>query len=404
MSTGSEMPVVITTPPPRMRPSVVARARRAAERAWSARLGLIRRARTALPVVKELGARAAERVQRGATRLLPQAKTVGARAAQLLPRAERLLPSAKRLTRPVRRALPRAGRWARNTVRSAPRSLMIAAPLLMLIAIWITHSVSTRHRHSAELALTAPIAARAGTAPAATHTDRAPSEPAPVAATVLTPTATAAAPAAPALANDAELRIAVAQGLPAMSALAAKYTADPQVLLALASAEAQAQRYDSAVATIERALDAAPSAAQNGKLMGILWRAAQSPAAEESFACMRRLGGRGSDIEFDLATTAGVRESVRERAKTELSNNLALDASADTRAATALLLAPDCAARKALLLRAERDGGKRTLAMLERYASGAGCGSSADSTCNACLLGSPALTQAISKLSAGTKQ
>jgi tetratricopeptide (TPR) repeat protein len=386
-----------------MRPSVVARARRAAERAWSARLGLIRRARAALPVVKELGTRAAERVQRGATRLLPQAKTIGARTAQLLPRASRLLPSAKRLTRPVRRALPRAGRWARSTVRSAPRSLVIAAPFVALIAIWLVHSVAARHRHPAELALSPPSAAHVGTAPAAAHVDSAPSEPVPVSATVLTPTATLSPPAPPTLADDAELRMAVAQGLPAMAALAAKYAADPQVLLALASAEAQAQRYDSALATIERALDASPSAAQNGKLMGILWRAAQSSAAEESFACMRRLGARGSDIEFDLATTAGVRESVRERAKTELSNNLALDASADTRAATALLLAPDCASTKALLLRAERDGGKRTLAMLERFSSGTGCSSSTDGACNACLLGSPALAQAISKLSAGTK-
>ena len=342
-------------------------------------------------------------MQRGATRLLPQAKTVGSRAAQLLPRAQRLLPNAKRLARPVRRALPRAGRWARNTVRSAPRSLLIAAPFVLLIAIWIAHSVPSRHRHPAELALTAPTAAHTSAAPAAVHVGSAPSEPAPVSATVLTPTATVTPPTAPAQADDAELRLAVAQGLPAMAALAAKYAADPQVLLALASAEAQAQRYDSAVASIERALDAAPSAAQNGKLMGILWRAAQSSAAEESFACMRRLGARGSDIEFDLATTAGVRESVRERAKTELSNNLALDASADTRAATALLLAPDCVSRKALLPRAERDGGKRTLAMLERFSSGAGCSSSSDGACNACLLGSAALAQAISKISAGTK-
>ncbi|HEY4103410.1 MAG TPA: hypothetical protein VGM44_05945, partial [Polyangiaceae bacterium] len=204
-------------------------------------------------------------------------------------------------------------------------------------------------------------------------------------------------------ANDDELRAAISQGLPAMEALAAKYAADPEVLIALAGAEAQAQRYDAAIGSIQHALDAEPASAQNGKIMGILWRAAQSPASEDAFACMRQLGARGSDVEFDLATTPGVREAVRERAKSELSNHLAIDASADTRAAVALLLAPDCAARKALLDRAVRDGGKRTLSMLGRISRGSDCTKVSESACNTCLNGSSALSDAVAKLNATVK-
>jgi len=196
---------------------------------------------------------------------------------------------------------------------------------------------------------------------------------------------------------------ALTRGLPALEALTAKFPADAQVAIALAGQQAQAQRYEAAVASVEHALEVDPGSAQNGKVMGVLWRAAQSPASEQSFLCLRKLGARGTDIAFDLATTNGVRESVRERAKAELTNYLAFDASADTRAATALLLAPDCTSRKALLDRAESDGGKRTLSMLERFARGAGCTSSSDGACNACLMGSPVLAHALSKLGAGAK-
>ncbi len=174
-------------------------------------------------------------------------------------------------------------------------------------------------------------------------------------------------------------------------------------MLAFASQQAQAQRYDDAVATVEHAVELDPSSAQNGKVMSVLWRAAQSPATDRSFLCLRKLGARGSDVAFDLATTSGVRESVRERAKAELTNYLAFDASDDTRAATALLLAPDCATRKALLDRAESDGGKRTLAMLERFARGAGCTSSSEGPCNSCLMGSPVLAHALNNQNPGAK-
>jgi hypothetical protein len=278
---------------------------------------------------------------------------------------------------------------------------LVTAPFVALFVLWLAHGVRSRHGHAAAqpTALAAQSTAHVALPePSAAPTAAAAAEPIPV--VVIAPTATTMPPPA---ADDAQLRLAVTQGLPAMEALAARYTADPPVLLALASAQAQAERYDAAIATIERALALAPSSAQSGKIMGILWRAAQSPAAEESFACLRELGSRGADVEFDLATTVGVRDAVRERAKAELSNHMALDASSDTRAATALLLAPDCATRKSLLDRAARDGGKRTLAMLERFSSGVGCSSSSDGSCNACLMGSPVLAHAIAQLRAGAK-
>jgi hypothetical protein len=387
-STGSEMPVVITTPPPRMRPSVASNARLFAARAQGAQRALLSHARTSLPRVKALGSR----------------------AAALLPRAKRVLPEAKRLLRPVgrvvpavRRALPLAAGWAQRTVRSTPRALLLSAPFVLLLSIWLVHGLASHHRPAVHAAaqpaqVNAPAASQAAFAPA--PPTRGPSDPAPISAAL---TAAGAIPAPPAIADDAELRQALTQGLPAMEGLAARYAADPQVLVALAGVEAQAQRYEAAIATIESALEAGPSATQNGKIMSILWRAAQSPAAEESFTCLRKLGARGNDVEFDLAVTPGVREAVRERAKTELSNFMALDASNDTRAAASLMLAPDCETRKALLDRAEQDGGKRTLVMLQRLAQGGVCSSSSDAACNSCLEGSPVLTQAIAKLNAGGK-
>jgi tetratricopeptide (TPR) repeat protein len=411
------MPVVITTPPPRMRPSFAASARLAAQRAWSARLAWVRRARSVLPQAKKLGNQAAQ--------WLPSAKKFGTRAARLLPNGKRLLtntkrllPNAKRLLPPVKRVVPQATRWARRTVNATPRAVLVTAPIVALFAIWLVHGIATRHRHPSQaVALAASPALRttlltqaaasqpvaAPLAAVATGAESSAARVEPIAAEIITPALTATANPPP-LADDSELRAALAQGLPAMEGLAAKYTADPQVLVTLASAQAQAQRYDAAIETIDRALDSAPNTAQNGKIMGILWRAAQSPAGEEAFACLRKLGGRGSDVELDLATTPGVRDVVRERAKTELASHLALDASSDTRAATALLLAPDCATRQSLLERAERDGGKRTLALLERFSRGAGCTSGSDGSCNACLAGSAALQDAIAKLSAGVKQ
>jgi septal ring-binding cell division protein DamX len=280
---------------------------------------------------------------------------------------------------------------------------LVTAPFVALFLLWLAHGIRSRHGHAAAQSAALVAESTDHTAlrePSVAPTTAATEEPKPIPAVVIAPTATTMP--AP-VADDGQLRLAVTQGLPAMEALAARYTADPQVLLALASAQAQAERYDAAIATIERALALSPGSAQSGKIMGILWRAAQSPAAEESFACLRKLGSRGADVEFDLATTAGVREAVRERAKTELSNHMALDASSDTRAATALLLAPDCATRKSLLERAARDGGKRTLATLERFSNGVGCSSSSDGSCNACLMGSPVLAHAIAQLRAGAK-
>ncbi|HEY5377819.1 MAG TPA: hypothetical protein VIK01_29260 [Polyangiaceae bacterium] len=303
--------------------------------------------------------------------------------------------------------LPRVQGWSQKTLRNAPRTLVISAPFVALLGIWLAHSLSTHHKHTATQALETPIAQAAVAAtepqvvPAASPASDAPVVPAVLSAVAEAPSTTA--PAA-ALAAPTELVHALTRGLPALEALAAKFPADAQVAIALAGQQAQAQRYEAAVATVERAIEVDPSSAQNGKVMGILWRAAQSSASDQSFLYLRKLGARGSDIAFDLATTGGVRESVRTRARAELTNYLALDASTDTRAATALLLAPDCTTRKSLLDRAESDGGKRTLAMLERFARGSGCtSSSAEGTCNSCLMGSPVLAHALSKLNPGAK-
>jgi hypothetical protein len=295
--------------------------------------------------------------------------------------------------------LPEAQAWSKKTLRATPRTLVISAPFVALFGIWAAHSIAKRSHHDAPTASAAADIAPANATPEAASHASAVLAPPPIPAAVA-----AVEPASPPAANvdPAELKSAQSHGLPALEALSAKYPGDVQVGLALASEQAKAQRFEAAVSTVDQLLTASPSSAQNGKAMGILWRAAQSPASEQTFLSLRKLGGRGSDVAFDLAVTPGVRDSVRERARAELAEHLAGGASADTRVAAALLLAPDCSARKSLLERAEHEGGKRTRGLLERYSRGTAC-SSSDSACNACLAGSAELTQAIATLSEGAR-
>jgi hypothetical protein len=302
--------------------------------------------------------------------------------------------------------LPEAKAWSKKTLRATPRTLVIGAPFVALFGIWAAHSLAKHsHADSPTVSAVADVAPANAEGPARAAAPASPAAPEPVvlAPPPLTAAVAVAEPARPAASADpAELKSAKAHGLPALETLAAKYPGDLQVVVALASQQAHAQRFEAAVKTVDQLLGSSPDSAQNGKVMGILWRAAQSPASEQTFASLRKLGARGSDVEFDLAATPGVRESVRERARTELAEHLAPDASSDTRVASALLLAPDCNSRKSLVERAGAEGGKRTRALLERYSQGAGC-ASGDSACSACLAGNPALTQALAKISERAK-
>lgn len=288
--------------------------------------------------------------------------------------------------------------WSRRLWRAAPRALIVAAPFIALIGIWLGHTAASHRRHDLPTHQTSAAADGNGVVPVPASAG---ASVAPAVLATMTAAADRPSKSAPALADSAELMRALTQGLPALERLLEQYPGDAQVAIALANEQAQQKRFEAAVATVEHAVEVDPSSAQNGKVMSILWRAAQSAAAEQSFLCLRKLGGRGTDVTFDLASTPSVRDSVRERAKAELTNYLAFDASADTRVAAALLLAPDCDMRKELLARAEREGGKRTMAILDRISRGAGCASSSDRACNACLLNSPGLSHALAQLSTG---
>jgi hypothetical protein len=299
-----------------------------------------------------------------------------------------------------REYLPRAQAWSQKTLRTTPRALVIAAPLVALLGIWAIRSAVSHPKQTQVVTATPEVEAQVAAAKPAPEAHTAETA---AAAPILVATS-AAPPAAPPAAEPAELASAISHGLPALEALAQKFPKDPQVGIALASQQAQAQRFEAAVESLERVISVDAKSAQNGKVMGILWRSAQSSASEPSFLALRKLGARGADIAFDLATTSGVRDSVRERAKTELEKSLSSEASADTRVASALLLAPDCTARKSLLARAEREGGKRTLSMLERFSRGSACTSSADKACNSCLTGSAELTHALAQLGSGAQK
>jgi len=357
------MPVVINTPPPRSRPSALIRARVA----WHGRPAWLRSSAAFVAVPKRVGA--------GIAAAMPHVK-------RGLKNARRSIPAAARRALPVaqrsyERLAPHAGPIAKRALVKAPYALVISAPLVLLLMVWHAHSHRAVPPAAASLPTTATAIPQMAAAPAAV----------------------APAPAADATRpSETELSDATAQGAAGLEALAKKYPADAAALVILAGQQTAAQNFEAALGTVNRALAASPAARENGKLMGILWRLAQSPVSDRAFGTLHQLGARGSDIAFDLATTSDVQAPIRERAKQELGTALAADASPDTQAATALLLAPDCATRKSLLDRAERDGGKRTLGLLDHIASGAGCTSSSEGACNACLVGSPTLKRAITEL------
>jgi hypothetical protein len=195
--------------------------------------------------------------------------------------------------------------------------------------------------------------------------------------------------------GEVSLALQAAQTLEDLEGLAQRFPENPQVWVTLARQHANKNDFGRALTAAERATSLSGQVRQDGKLATVLWLAAQSEESRRAFELLRGMGASGADIFLDLATTATVRQPIRDKARAELaSSRFQAAASSDAKAAAALFLAPDCQARKAQLPQARRQGRQRTLRLLEAYERGEGCKSKEDRGCGDCLRGSPELASA----------
>jgi serine/threonine-protein kinase len=231
-----------------------------------------------------------------------------------------------------------------------------------------------------------------------------PSSP-PSAARVSTPVPPAgAAPVSATLASKpptAELEAARAKGAPGLEALAERYPKNLDLLLELVSAYDGQNDHARAVGAIGRALSLDPKLAEDAQISTALFKAAQAKASSDaSFALLEGpMGSRGADIVYDLATTKGVRQNIKQRALSWLqTKEFDRASSASLNIAVALRQAQSCQQKHALLLRAKNVGDERSLSELKKLEARTGCGRRKRDDCYACLRKDDRLKQAITAI------
>jgi hypothetical protein len=94
----------------------------------------------------------------------------------------------------------------------------------------------------------------------------------------------------------------------------------------------------------------------------------------------------GADIMFDVATADRFPGALRNQARAWLrTRKFERVSTPEAAVAAALLVAPSCKVRKALVKRAENVGDARSKELLQEFARGQGCGAKESKPCNACL-------------------
>ena len=183
-------------------------------------------------------------------------------------------------------------------------------------------------------------------------------------------------PAAQASADD--LAAAKRAGVEALSALAERYPADPQVLRELVLAQgAEPAGLAAALDTIERLHPLAPKMLLERPIEEIVVGAARTSSELRGRALAilaERMGARGTDLLYDLSRPGSAARSEAQAllAQGEVRGR----ASKALRIALDLEQAQGCGAKAALLDRVESDGDERSVAILEPLTIGrsSGCG------------------------------
>jgi serine/threonine-protein kinase len=174
----------------------------------------------------------------------------------------------------------------------------------------------------------------------------------------------------PPQAAPAEIASAVVAGVGELRRLAAKYPKDAHVQLALAKALRKSGQFGQVVDAVVRALALNPKMVDDGEIATLLWQAVQKrESRQKAFSLLRGpMGAKGADIAYDLVTTSGIQDSVKNQAD-KLLTGKAFDAAASDalKVAVALRTADDCEAQKALLPRARAQGDSRSARILRGW-------------------------------------
>jgi eukaryotic-like serine/threonine-protein kinase len=184
-----------------------------------------------------------------------------------------------------------------------------------------------------------------------------------------------------------EIAGAKARGSDGLLELAKSHPEDPEVQLELVRALSEEKKHTDAVARVDKLLTDRPNGAADDRVDAALIAAAQSrAAADASFALLEgKLGTRGADLLFQLATDPGVKLEARMRAERVMrSKRFEQLASPALYAAFRLLAAGSCQQRYGTLLLAKNNGDERALKILKSWEPTIDC-SDRKRECNACL-------------------
>jgi serine/threonine-protein kinase len=206
---------------------------------------------------------------------------------------------------------------------------------------------------------------------------------------------------APEMARDAALEKARQEGLPALAKLTRSYPDDALVWASFAQAQTDAGEFAASVHSVQKSLTLDPKAANLAPNATALKAAAQvNVSSAPAFKLLTGpMEARGAEIVYDLASSTETSMALKQQALLWLTSKRFAQVSTPALAVAGdLLIAKSCEARRGLLLRAKNVGGKRSLALLKEYRAGRGCGADEPTPCNACLVETPLLGQAISEL------
>mgnify|MGYP000414419245 CR=1 FL=1 len=204
----------------------------------------------------------------------------------------------------------------------------------------------------------------------------------------------------PGFATDREMESGVEKGVPALTALVAKYPKDARCHRALVRAYAAKKDYAEALRALVPLLALDPSAPSDEAMGQIVAAAALFPETADSAIGFLEtaMGESGVDILIDLADKTSM-----EPWHGKFSQSLTKDGVRKLASPEALLLldlraAARCDQKKALLTRAGQHGGARVQQYLRALQATTGCGPGGQTDCWPCLRKGAALQNAINAI------
>ncbi len=201
-------------------------------------------------------------------------------------------------------------------------------------------------------------------------------------------------------ASDSDMQKAVEKGPAALLKLRNKYPNDSRAHRALVKAYGKAGELGAALQAIPPLLQVDPAAAYDEQILRLIADAALQPQTSEPAIQMmeQRLGEYGVDALIDLADRTTM-EPYRGRLLQSLSKDgVRRLASPDGLLVLDLRSATSCEAKRGLISKAAKQGGRRTLETLLKLQSPTGCGPGGQTDCWPCLRKGTSLQAAINEI------